>query len=169
MLKPCVPWSWPLAGGWMGWHWSLQAPEATEQSGFVRCFWRAQAILIYFGFVLFHFSLVLLSSFPCRNGAIGFPKTSTYLSLVQWQSLLCFQYFCLLGVAAMCSIPALGGLDWPNVKTYSDELPHGQRVKPPALKSLVILELGLILLQSRQLQEAAQEQHEAADGSAFSF
>lgn len=63
-----------------------------EQSGFTGCSYRAQAIFICPDFLLF---LPVLSKFPCRNGAIGFPKISSCRFQVGWQ--LSFQDFCFPG------------------------------------------------------------------------
>lgn len=77
-----------MSGEQMEWDPSLQAPELTEQSGFIRCFSRAQAIFIWPLSFLF---LPVLSKFSCRNGAIGFPKISSCRSQVGWQLCCAFR------------------------------------------------------------------------------
>lgn len=93
-VGPCVSWTlpWNLYEWWTNEDFGIhpcRLLSLQEQSGFTGCSYRARAIFICPDFLLF---LPVLSKFPCRNGAIGFPKISSCRSRVGWQ--LSFQDFC---------------------------------------------------------------------------
>lgn len=60
---------------------------------------------------------LVLSGFPCGDGAVGFPMIGTSCHSVAMS--LCFQYFCLPSVAAIRWVPGRHGLSIDLVASIS--------------------------------------------------